>query len=178
MRASDLRRFESMERSLDSSSIDALEPFTPTQLVAAWKNRTATPLHMRQIYEIGKRDMEIAAFQEGIKRRVDLDLGRGRKIVWPFDVLAELLRYRSDQDPGFNLEWRPYDPNRWKETEPRSCSIEPPLVWFEFTMWADSALVEHLVDHDPLALEFRRRLDNGFDGWNPPVDFSRYLDSE
>jgi len=111
MRASDLRRLESVERSLDSSSIDALEPFTPTQLVEAWRNRTATPLHMRQIYEIRKRDMEIKALQEGIKRRVDLDFGRGREIVWPFDVLAELLRYRSDQDPGFNLEWRPYDPD-------------------------------------------------------------------
>ena len=43
-----------------------------------------------------------------------------------------------------------------------------------FSRWARSALVELLLDHDPLALEFRRRLDAWCDGGDPPVDLLRY----
>ena len=45
---------------------------------------------------------------------------------------------------------------------------------FAFTMWAHSSMVTYLLDHDPLALEFRRRLDEWFDGGDPPVDLLRY----
>ncbi len=175
MRAGDRRRFEVVERSLVGTSIYAPESLTDTQLIDALTNRTATPADMKQVYDICAPDLEIPLFQEGTRRRVDPDYGRERKSRQPFDEAAELLRYRADEEVGFELKRKqPFEPEIWLGSEGGHGTVGRLRMPFVFTIWAHSALVMQLLDHDPLALGLRRRLDEWFDGGNRPVDFLRY----
>jgi hypothetical protein len=69
MRAGDRRRLEGVERSLASSSVYAPEPLSDAQLIEALTNGTATPAHMKQIYDICAPDLEIRLFQEAKRWR-------------------------------------------------------------------------------------------------------------
>jgi hypothetical protein len=129
---------------------------------------------MKQVYDICAPDLEIRLFQDGAKRRVYPDYARGRPILQPFDTAAELLRYRADEEPGFRLEWQPFEPDKWLGPEGPHGTRGQALLRFVFPWWAHSALVAQLLDHDPLARGFRRRLDEWFDGGDPPVNLLRY----
>ena len=172
MRAGERRRLDGLERSLASSSAYALEPLSDVQLIEALKNGTATPAHMKQIYDSCAQDLEIGLFQEAKRWRDGPDpppRERGTSewlMPWRFAMAAEMLWFRADEEPGFKLEWLAFEPHRWLAAEDRPGPHHP----FFFSMWARSALVELLLDHDPLALEFRRRLDAWCDGGDPPVD--------
>jgi hypothetical protein len=174
MRTGDRRRLEGVERSLASSSVYVPQRLSDAPLIDALTNRTATPADLKQIYDICAPDLEIRLFQEGAKRRVNPDYRRDRKSFQPFDEAAELLRYRADEELGFKLGHKPpFEPEMWLEPEGGRTRGRPRMP-FVFTIWAHSALITQLLDHDPLALGFRRRLDDWIDGGNPPVDFLRY----
>ena len=171
MRAVDHRRLDKLERSLARSSVYALEPLSDEQLILALENGTATPAHMKQIYDICAPDLEIALFQEAKRWRDFPDVPRGdRADTQRFALAAAMLWFRADEEPGFKLDWLAFEPDAWLPTEGRRGPHHPLF----FSRWARSALVELLLDHDPLALEFRRRLDAWCDGGDPPVDLLRY----
>ncbi|HXN62616.1 MAG TPA: hypothetical protein VN886_19380 [Acidimicrobiales bacterium] len=175
MRAGDRRRFEVVERSLAGTSVYAPETVTDMQLIDALTNRTATPADIKQLYDACAPDLEIRLCQEGAKRRANPDYRRDRKSFQPFEEAAELLRYRADEEIGFELGRKPpFEPEMWLEPEGGRCTRGRPRMPFVFTIWAHSMLVTHLLDRDPLALGFRRRLDEWFDGGNRPVDFLLY----
>ena len=168
MRAGDRRRLDGLEQSLASSSVYALEPLSDAQLIEALENGTATPLHMKQIYDICAQDLEIGLFNEAKRWRDIPDSPRGvRADPQRFALAAEMLWFRADEEPGFKLEWLAFEPHRWLDAEGRR--PHNPLF---FSMWARSALVELLLDHDPLGLEFRRRLDAWCDGGFPQLTCS------
>ena len=90
-------------------------------------------------------------------------------------MAAEILRFRADEEPGFELDWLGIEPHPWIETtEGRRFPAREPYNPPYFSMWARAVLLAWLLDRDPLALEFRRRLDEWCDGGNPPVDLLRY----
>ena len=111
MRAGDHRRLDRLERSLTTLGVYALEPLSDEQLIQAMTNRTATPAHMKRVYDICAPDLEIRLFQEGTKRRAYPEYAREMRLLQPFDEAAELLRYRVDEEPGFKLEWKPFEPD-------------------------------------------------------------------
>jgi hypothetical protein len=173
MRTGDLRRLEGVERSLTSSSLYVPDSLSDAQLIEALENGTATPAHMKQIYDICAPHLEVGLFREAKRWRDIPDVPRAdRADTQRFAMAAEMLWFRADEEPGFRLEWLAFEPHRWLATEGRPGSHHP----FFFSMWARSALVELLLDHDPLALESRRRLDAWCDGGDPPVDLLRYPD--
>lgn len=174
MKPTERRRFEALERSLDSSSVYVREPRTDAELTEALTNRTAVPADLQQVFDICAADLEIRLIQEGAVRRVNPDYGCGRKILQPFDMAAEILRYPAEDDPGFEIEWRPFEPDIWIRAQDRRSSGGRPLMPFVFTSWAHSHLVAQLVDYDPLALKLRHRLDEWIGGGDPPVDLLRY----
>jgi hypothetical protein len=174
MRAGDRRRLESFERSVASSSVYAPETLTDAQLIDALANRNATPADIKQVYDICAQDLEIRLFQEATRRRANRDYRRNRKSFQPFDEAAELLRYRADEELGFELGRKPpFEPDMWLQPDGGRGGGRPRIP-FVFTIWAHSALVANLLDHDPMALRLRRRLDAWFDGGDRPVDFLRY----
>jgi hypothetical protein len=175
MRAGDRRRLEGVERSLASSSVYVPQGLSDAALIDALTNRLATPADIKQIYDICAPDLEIRLFQEGAKRRADPGYRRDRKSFQPFDEAAELLRYRADEEVGFKLELKqPFEPDVWLEPGGARGTRGRPVIPFVSTIWTHSELVAHLLDHDPLALAFRRRLDKWFEGGEPPVDFLSY----
>ena len=171
MRAGDRRRLEGVERSLASSSVYAPESLSDAQLIEALTNGTATPAHMKQIYDICAPDLEIRLFQEAKRWRDNPDLPRRvRADTQRFGMAADFLCFRADEEPRYELEWLPFEPHLWLDTEGRGRPHHP----FFFSTWARSALLEWLLNHDPLAMEFRQRLDAWCDGGNPPGDLLRY----
>ena len=175
MRAGDRRRLEGVERSLASSSVYAPETLTDAQLIEALTNRTATTGDLKQVFDICAPDLEIRLFQEGAKRRADPGYRRDRKSFQPFDEAAELLRYRADEELGFKPERKlPFEPEVWLEPEGGRSTRGRPRMPFVFTIWAHSVLVTQLLDHDPLALKLRQRLDDWINEGTPPVDLLRY----
>jgi hypothetical protein len=174
VRTAQRRRFAQIERQLVGSSIYVLEDLSDAELIEALCARTATPAHLKQIYDICAPDLELRLFQDGALRRIDPQYRRDCEHFMPFDTAAELLRYRTDEEPGFRIEWQPYQPEIWLEAENRRSARSGSLSPFVFPWWTHSALLMLLLNSDPLALDYRRRLDEWFDGGNPPVDLLRY----
>jgi hypothetical protein len=177
MTAGNRRRLEGLERSLARSSVYAPEPFSDAQLIQAMKDGTATLAQMKQVYDICAPDLEIRLFQEAKRLRDFPDFPAphpSRKDTLRFGWAAQILRYRADEDPGFELHFVDFEPQPWLETpEGRRFPLHGPDPFY-FSIWARAALLASLLDHDPLALEFRRRLDEWCDGGDPPVDLLRY----
>jgi hypothetical protein len=175
MRAGDRRRLEGLEGSLARSRIYAPEPLSDAQLIEAMKDGTATPAHMKQLYDICALDLEIRLFQEAKRSRDFPNFPRVRSTTQRFGMAAQILRYRADEEPGFELDWLPIEPHPWLETsDGQRFFHREPHNPFYFSIWARAVLLAWLLDHDPLALEFRRRLDEWCDRGNPPVDLLRY----
>jgi hypothetical protein len=175
MRAGDRRRLEGVERSLASSSVYVSQHQSDAALIEALTNRTATPADIGQVFDISATDLEIRLFQEGAKRRANPPYGQNRKSFLPFDKAAELLSYRADEELGFEPEGTlPFGPEVWLEPGGQTGARGGSFMPFAFTIWSHSELVAHILDHDPFALAFRRRLDEWFDGGEPPADFLRY----
>ncbi len=179
MRAGDRRRLDRLERSLARSSVYAPEPFTDAQLIEAMKDGTATLAHMKQVYDICAQDLEVRLFIVAKRLRDDFPdyphWHRNGSETWRFRVAAQILRYRADEEPGFKLEFLdPLEPQPWYEAaDGRRFPLHGPDLPY-FSIWARAALLASLLDHDPVALEFRRRLDEWGDGGDPPVDLLRY----
>jgi hypothetical protein len=173
MKPAERRRFEQLERSLDSCSAHTLEPLSDAELTEALRTGRATPVHIKQVYDICATDLEIRIFQEATRRRNFPEFRRGWTIQ-RFGTAAEVLSYRADEKLDFELEWLAYQPELWPEPEGRRSSPAGREGHHLFSWWARSLLSWHVLHHDHLALELRQRLDEWYDGGNPPVDFSRY----
>ena len=92
-----------------------------------------------------------------------------------FATAAVLLGYRADEEVGFELDWLGIEPDPWLEApDGQRFFHREPHDPFHFSIWARAVLLAFLFDHDPLALAFRRRLDEWCDGGDPPVELLRY----
>ena len=149
MRAGDRRRLDRLERSLARSRIYAPEPLSDAQLIEAMKDGTATLAHMKQVYDICARDLEIRLFQEAKKRRDFPDIPRLRSDIQRFGMAAEILRFRATRSPGSSsIGWGSnLTPGLRRRRDGASplVSYNPPY----FSMWARAVLLAWLLDRLP-----------------------------
>jgi hypothetical protein len=161
--------------------VDVRQTGAGPQLIEAMKAGTATLAHMKQVHDLCAPDLEVRLFMVAKAMRDfpdSLAPHPSRKDTLRFAMAAQILRYRADEDPGFELHFVDFEPQPWYESrDGRRFPLHGPTNLFYFSVWARTALLASLLDHDPLALEFRRRLDEWCDGGDPPVDFRRYPES-